>query len=236
MRFLTGALSLLLAFAMTARAQDFSFEAFVGSWEGYSSSQSVPDWNRTMTLVVEPNGIYTDSSGLLMPPLYPDTQQCEYDVETNRVHFWYLDLVYAGMHFYQHFYYEVVEYTGNRLEMHYNFWDDEEPHPDVQTLVLNRVGSTGVDDGAIAAAGRLGSYPNPFNPKTTLSFSLERAGRVQLKIYDAGGREQATLVDGELSAGHHEIIWKADGLPSGVYLARLRSESGDQTRRLTLLQ
>jgi hypothetical protein len=44
-----------------------------------------------------------------MPSIYPDTQMCEYEASTNRVHFWFLYLVYSGQHFYQHFYYEVVE-------------------------------------------------------------------------------------------------------------------------------
>ena len=92
-----------------------------------------------MTLVVNADGSYSDSSGLLMPPLYPDTQMCEYEETSNRVHFWYLDLVYSGQHFYQHFFYEVVAYDGYTLEMHYNFWDDPEPHPEVQTITLTRV-------------------------------------------------------------------------------------------------
>ncbi len=118
MKIAVVAFALYLAGASPVLAQDFSFDEFVGSWEGTISSESFQGYDDPITLVVEPNGFYTDSSGHLMPSLYPNTQMCEFEISTNRVHFWYLQTVYAGMRFYQHFYYEVVEYTGNSLELH----------------------------------------------------------------------------------------------------------------------
>jgi hypothetical protein len=52
------------------------------------------------------------------------------------MHWWYLKTVYAGQYFYQHFYYEIVYFNNDTLEMHYNFWDDPEPHPQVGTIFL----------------------------------------------------------------------------------------------------
>jgi hypothetical protein len=68
--------------------------------------------------------------------------------------------------------------------------------------------------------------PNPFNPLTTLSFSLGASAYVRFAVYDLAGREVAELVDGPLAAGPHSVVWKGsdpDGraLPSGVYFARL---------------
>ena len=120
-----------------ADAQDFSFDEFTGTWQGTISSTTY-GYSDPTTLVVYANGFYTDSSGRLMPTIYPDTQQCEFQESTNRMHFWYLQTVYAGMYFYQHFYYEVVEYTGSYVEMHYNYWDDPDPLPQVQTIALTR--------------------------------------------------------------------------------------------------
>src|SRR5210317_447789 len=85
----------------------FSAEDFVGTWQGQFTSTTFGGSQFNMTLNVQSNGFYTDSSGHLMPPsYYPNTQQWEFDAATNRLHFWYLDLVYAGQYFYQHFYYE----------------------------------------------------------------------------------------------------------------------------------
>ncbi|HPF33097.1 MAG TPA: hypothetical protein PK907_08800, partial [Candidatus Sabulitectum sp.] len=71
--------------------------------------------------------------------------------------FWYLQTVYSGMYFYQHFYYEVVEYDGTYLEMHYNFWDDPEPLPQVQTISLTRQTSSLSSDNTWA--GIKASFP-----------------------------------------------------------------------------
>jgi hypothetical protein len=126
----------------------YSFEDFVGSWTGTYTHQG--QFGNTITdpitMVIEPDGYYTETTGHFMPTIYPNTQESEYDAETNRYHWWYLKTVYAGQYFYQHFYYEVVYFNNDTLEMHYNFWDDPEPHPEVGTLLLTRDTFTGIDD------------------------------------------------------------------------------------------
>jgi len=74
----------------------------------------------------------------------------------------------------------------------------------------------------------LPAAPNPCNPRTELSFTLARAGRVRLVLYDLAGRPVRELVVGELPAGPHAVTWSGEddaGRPvaSGVYLARLRA-------------
>jgi hypothetical protein len=75
------------------------------------------------------------------------------------------------------------------------------------------------------------NYPNPFNPSTRISFDLPSKSFVSLKIFDLIGREVATLVSEELSAGSYAKQWNATRLPSGVYFYRLqaRQTSGGQT-------
>ena len=80
------------------------------------------------------------------------------------------------------------------------------------------------------------NYPNPFNPSTTITYSLPRAGRVQLAIFDALGQHVATLVDGERRPGIYAVTMEASDLSSGVYFYRLKSSSGTMTRRMTLLK
>jgi len=88
----------------------------------------------------------------------------------------------------------------------------------------------------VAAAGGLRAWPNPFNPAVTLRFALPAAGRVRLAVYDAAGREVARLIDGERPAGEQSLLWRAEGLASGVYLARLESAAGVKSEKLVLLR
>jgi hypothetical protein len=94
---------------------------------------------------------------------------------------------------------------------------------------------------AALAFGLADSYPNPTRGSATVSFSLGETSPVTLAVYDVMGRKVATLVDGAVKAGQHEVRWSgrsADGsaVASGVYLLRL--EAGDRvaTRRLTVVK
>ena len=85
------------------------------------------------------------------------------------------------------------------------------------------------------------NYPNPFNPTTNIKFDLPKTSDAKLIIYDALGREVATLVNEKLSAGSYEVSWPAplgDGssYPSGVYYYRLITESFVDTKKLVLLK
>jgi len=83
--------------------------------------------------------------------------------------------------------------------------------------------------------------PNPFNPATRLSFELPARAHVRLEVFDVSGRRVARILDEQLDAGRHEVDWRARDdagreLPSGLYLARLRSENVALTTRLVLLR
>lgn len=80
------------------------------------------------------------------------------------------------------------------------------------------------------------NYPNPFNPSTNISFSLPARSFVSLRVFDLLGREIVTLVSEELSAGSYAREWKAEKVPSGVYLYRLQADSFTDTKKLLLLR
>jgi hypothetical protein len=87
----------------------------------------------------------------------------------------------------------------------------------------------------------LDAAPNPFNPVTTLSFDLPRAAVVRVTIYDVRGRHVITLLDAQLTAGHHVRRWDgrdAQGrhVPSGTYFAHLHAGELQARRKLVLLQ
>ncbi|MFQ6674943.1 MAG: T9SS type A sorting domain-containing protein [Fidelibacterota bacterium] len=79
-------------------------------------------------------------------------------------------------------------------------------------------------------------FPNPFNPSSTIEFSTPRAGPVVLTVYDLLGREVATLLNRELTAGYHKVHWNAGTVPSGIYLVRMQSGDLIQTRKVTVLK
>ncbi|MBU0520143.1 T9SS type A sorting domain-containing protein [bacterium] len=81
-----------------------------------------------------------------------------------------------------------------------------------------------------------GNYPNPFNPTTTISYSLTTHDYVALTVYDLSGRLIATLVDGYRDAGHHDVSFDASGLASGMYLYRLNSHGQTQSGKMMLLK
>jgi hypothetical protein len=80
------------------------------------------------------------------------------------------------------------------------------------------------------------NFPNPFNPTTTIACSLLSAGRVRLAVYDPLGREIAILVDGPQTAGRHSVPFDAGRLSSGMYLYRLKTNSGVLAGRMVLLK
>ena len=81
------------------------------------------------------------------------------------------------------------------------------------------------------------NYPNPFNPSTTLNFSLPQNRRITLKVFNDLGQLVKVLLDNqEMTAGTHHVTFDADGLSSGIYLVRL--EAGDKvlSQRIVLLK
>ena len=80
------------------------------------------------------------------------------------------------------------------------------------------------------------NYPNPFNPATTITFTLDETAPVSLKIYDLLGREVAALIDGILPGGTHSIHWEAGDRAGGVYFFRLTAGDFHQTKRMLLVR
>lgn len=80
------------------------------------------------------------------------------------------------------------------------------------------------------------SYPNPFNPSTSIRYSIISRQLVQLKVYDMLGNEIATLVNEEKPAGNYEVTFNASALSSGIYFYQLKSGTYVETKKMVLLK
>ena len=80
------------------------------------------------------------------------------------------------------------------------------------------------------------NYPNPFNPETTIPFAVPEKSHVQMAVYDLLGREVALLLDDERAAGRYALTWRADNLPTGVYIVRMQAGAIIMTQRVVLLK
>lgn len=141
-------------------------------------------------------------------------------------------------------------YTGPHIprpeqpRVHINLWYFGDPPTSTQEVVLTRfthVPPGGVVDSAdelsiLPPSSLLPNFPNPFNPSTLLRFNLATPTTARLEVYDLRGRKIATLAYGYYSAGPHQIQWNATGLPSGVYIYRLTTPSGSESRRCLLMK
>jgi hypothetical protein len=85
------------------------------------------------------------------------------------------------------------------------------------------------------------NYPNPFNPSTTIKYYLEKAGKVELRIYNSLGQLVNTLVKTEETAGDHSIVWNGDNalgknMASGIFYYQLVTEDHVSTKKMILLR
>jgi len=79
-------------------------------------------------------------------------------------------------------------------------------------------------------------YPNPFNPNTTINYSLDSDSYVSINVFDATGRVVAELVNDNVSAGYHNVVWNASNSASGVYFIKMISGNDVFTNKLMFVK
>ena len=99
------------------------------------------------------------------------------------------------------------------------------------------------DDDVIVAAGTqlLANYPNPFNPETTIRFSLENDAEVMVNIYNTRGQLVRSLVNGQKAAGMHSVVWNGmddngQSVSSGIYYYKMYAGKYSSTRKMILMK
>ena len=97
-------------------------------------------------------------------------------------------------------------------------------------------GGTAAEPGTFASGRLEQNRPNPFSSSTSIRFELDRASTVTLRVFDAMGRQVATLADGPLAAGPHAFRFDAGSLASGVYVYALNVEGEVSSRRMMVVR
>ena len=101
---------------------------------------------------------------------------------------------------------------------------------------------TGAGNDIVSSTGLIGNYPNPFNPTTTISYTVENTSLfVSLDIYNLKGQKIKTLVNKKMDAGTHQIIWNGDDenskpVSSGMYFYKLKSGVYTSTKKMILMK
>ncbi|MCB1319087.1 MAG: T9SS type A sorting domain-containing protein, partial [Leptospiraceae bacterium] len=80
------------------------------------------------------------------------------------------------------------------------------------------------------------NYPNPFNPSTTIAFQMPKSGHATLQIFNTLGQLVATLVDKQLPAGRHSVVFKTGEFASGIYFYRLQTGDFSQTNKMMFMK
>ncbi len=115
------------------------------------------------------------------------------------------------------------------------------------TIVLNGNGvltalfepvslSVGSANGGESSYRLFDNYPNPFNPSTTIGFSLPVDVDISLAVYNTLGQKVALLVEGRTTAGYHDVVFDASHLASGLYICRMQAGDFLSTKKLVLLK
>jgi len=98
------------------------------------------------------------------------------------------------------------------------------------------VSAEGIDPLEIVRAYSLTAYPNPFNPSTTIEFSLTKSERVTIDVFDLQGRLARAVLAEVRETGVHRVPFDGSGLPSGIYFARLTTPGYVRTQKIVLLR
>ena len=80
------------------------------------------------------------------------------------------------------------------------------------------------------------NYPNPFNPSTSIGFSIPTSGMVELTVYDITGRAVETVHQGFLMAGNHQYTFAGNDLASGAYFYTLKSQGFQDVKKMLLVK
>jgi len=106
-------------------------------------------------------------------------------------------------------------------------------HDSVSGIISSGIG---VADDAPAAFAVAQNSPNPFNPTTTISFTLANAGTVNVDVFNVAGQKVDTIVNEFMDSGSHSVVWDASDFSAGVYFYTVKGGDFSKTMKMTLVK
>ena len=137
----------------------------------------------------------------------------------------------------------VVEH-GEEYEYYitagYSNPDGESAASNIVSITLTEV-SIIEDTDMPTITSSIGNYPNPFNPETTISFTIPIESNLRIDIYNIKGQKVKALINGVYEAGNHKIVWNGlddngQNVGSGIYLYRMKTDDFSQTKKMVLMK
>jgi hypothetical protein len=143
--------------------------------------------------------------------------------------------------------YYLNDFLGEELFLRFYFTsdqyvEDEGIYIDSFTIYVSSPGVDTDDESIITVASKLyNNYPNPFNPETTLSFSIKEKGRVVLEVFNIKGQKIRSLINEEMNPGFYDIVWDGNNennmpVGSGMYFYRLQHKEFSSVKKMILLK
>ena len=118
----------------------------------------------------------------------------------------------------------LFEYTGNMT---------------IESIIVSDIEGNAISASSVIVPSTYAlesAYPNPFNPVTTLNFSLPESQEVILQVYNLQGKVIETLINDNMEAGYHTLQWNADNHASGVYFVKMVAGEFVNTQKLMLVK
>ncbi len=134
----------------------------------------------------------------------------------------------TALNFWKFYGYNNINFDNGSSQSNVIYW--------ILTRIYNPIGISTISNEIPEKFSLYQSYPNPFNPSTTIKFDIPKSANVNMTIYDMLGREVETLVNGELKAGTYKADWNASNFASGVYFYKLTSDGFSVTKKMILMK
>lgn len=132
--------------------------------------------------------------------------------------------------------------SGGMFEGNLGITSDDVTMP-LMNIALSGVGQAlSTDNNVLPVVTELkGNYPNPFNPSTTIRFGMREAGKVKIDVYNVLGQKVRTLVNDNLGAGNHSVVWngtddRGRNVASGIYFYRMNTGSYSSTKKMLMMK
>jgi hypothetical protein len=205
-----------------------------GSWSGEMHfSTGIPD----IPVPTNLDGYYTNEGALVY---WEHSEEHPYYGEPNYYYIYRNDYAYAYIESSLNSYLDTAAYPGNSYTYYVvaGYSGNLSLPSNSITITATNVDND-VSEPLVTAI--IGNYPNPFNPQTTIQFSLATAEKVQMVVFDIKGRIVNTLVDETLEAGHHKVTWNGIDnnfrpASSGIYFVRMVAAGNVDTTKILLLK